>query len=182
MGLEIEKKFLLPGFYSFLSLYKPCEIEQAYISFDPVIRIRKADDSYILTYKSSGLLCRKEYNIDIDEREFSNLSRKVEGTYIKKKRYKLKLIEFLEKYLETDCTDGSKKEEIKSYIRTYRVEYADLFVETDIFEGDLAGLILAEIEFDNIELARSFTAPSCLGREVTDDKKYQNSNMARQKV
>ena len=50
--MEIERKFLvsvLPEDYDHHSSH---QIEQAYLSTDPVVRIRKEDDQYYLTYKS----------------------------------------------------------------------------------------------------------------------------------
>ena len=52
--MEIERKFLvsvLPEDYDHHSSH---QIEQAYLSTDPVVRIRKEDDQYYLTYKSRG--------------------------------------------------------------------------------------------------------------------------------
>ena len=38
----------------------PCrQIEQAYLNTDPVVRIRRDNDDYYLTYKGKGLLSRK---------------------------------------------------------------------------------------------------------------------------
>ncbi len=51
-------------------------------------------------------------------------------------------------------------------------------IELDIFEGQLAGLIIAEVEFDSLEAAHSFTPPSWFGREVTELPQYKNQNLA----
>ncbi len=48
--------------------------------------------------------------------------------------------------------------------------------EIDEFEGDNQGLIVAEIELDTI--GQSFSKPLWLGREVTDDLRYYNNNLA----
>lgn len=45
-------------------------------------------------------------------------------------------------------------------------------VSVDAFEGALAGLFLAEAEFNSDEAMRAFTPPSFCGREVTDDPRY----------
>lgn len=50
-------------------------------------------------------------------------------------------------------------------------------IELDVFEGAHAPLIMAEVEFDSVEEANSFTPPEWFGEEVTDDKRYHNSNM-----
>lgn len=53
-----------------------------------------------------------------------------------------------------------------------------LLFELDVFEGDLSGLQLVEVEFDTLEAAKAFTPPAWFGADVTDDKRYKNKNMA----
>ena len=54
--MEIERKFTVRTLPVNLDSY-PCRIiEQAYLNTDPVVRIRREDDSYYLTYKGKGLL------------------------------------------------------------------------------------------------------------------------------
>jgi adenylate cyclase len=48
--------------------------------------------------------------------------------------------------------------------------------EVDEFLGDNAGLVIAEIELTAED--QPFSRPAWLGREVTDDKRYYNSNLA----
>jgi len=48
--------------------------------------------------------------------------------------------------------------------------------EVDEFLGDNAGLVVAEIELTSED--QSFSRPSWLGREVTHDSRYYNSNLA----
>lgn len=63
--MEIERKFLIQKleklpFSPFDYPHK--ELEQGYLCTAPVIRIRREDDDYVLTYKSKGLMAREEYN------------------------------------------------------------------------------------------------------------------------
>lgn len=51
-------------------------------------------------------------------------------------------------------------------------------IELDVFAGELTGLMLAEVEFDDAWGAESFIAPSWFGREVTDDPAYKNQRLA----
>lgn len=51
-------------------------------------------------------------------------------------------------------------------------------IELDVYEGELAGLIVAEVEFDDPWGAESFAAPYWFGREVTDDPGYKNQRLA----
>ena len=48
-------------------------------------------------------------------------------------------------------------------------------VELDVFEGDLAPLVLAEVEFTSEEEAQSFVAPDWFAEDVTFSKLYHNS-------
>lgn len=48
--------------------------------------------------------------------------------------------------------------------------------EVDVFEGDNAGLIVAEIELD--DAAESFEKPDWVGEEVTHDPRYYNTCLA----
>ena len=61
--LEIERKFLVKreNLPENLEQYPSKAIEQGYLCTEPVVRIRKSNDNYFLTYKSKGLLAREEY-------------------------------------------------------------------------------------------------------------------------
>ena len=65
--MEIERKFTVKTLPERLSQYPFHHIEQAYLNTDPVVRIRKQDDEYYLTYKGKGLLAREEYNLPLNE-------------------------------------------------------------------------------------------------------------------
>lgn len=54
----------------------------------------------------------------------------------------------------------------------------ELTCELDIFEGDLKGLIVAEVEFSSLAAAADFEPPAWFGLEVTDDARYKNKNLA----
>ena len=72
--MEIERKFLVttpPENYGSFPLH---EIEQAYLCTEPVVRIRKEDDNYYLTYKSKGLLAREEYNLPLTKEAYAHKS------------------------------------------------------------------------------------------------------------
>ncbi len=58
----------------------------------------------------------------------------------------------------------------------YRVPFGGRTWEVDVFEGRLAGLVLAEVELDRIDAAVDL--PPWVGREVTDDPRYLNENLA----
>jgi adenylate cyclase len=56
------------------------------------------------------------------------------------------------------------------------VEHEGSTWEVDEFEGDNAGLVVAELELAAEE--QSYARPDWLGREVTDDPRYYNSSLA----
>ena len=53
-----------------------------------------------------------------------------------------------------------------------------LVAEVDDYEGPLAGLLTAEIEFPDEAAAHAFAAPAWLGEDVTGDKRYANQRLA----
>lgn len=60
----------------------------------------------------------------------------------------------------------------------YFVPLDEWTVELDVYEGDLDGLVTAEVEFPDEASALAFEAPAWLGRDVTDDKRYGNRVLA----
>ena len=58
-----------------------------------------------------------------------------------------------------------------------RIEHAGFTWEVDEFLGENAGLVVAEIELPLEDAA--FDRPDWIGAEVTDDKRYYNSNLIR---
>lgn len=51
-------------------------------------------------------------------------------------------------------------------------------IELDVFHGNLAPLILAEVEFPSIEEADAFLPPDWFGEDVTMSGKYHNSYLS----
>lgn len=83
---EIEKKYLIKKLPSLENL-KKYKIIQAYISIEPVLRIRQKNDKFFFTFKGKGLLKRVEFEQEITKYEFKNLLNKTEGNIIEKNRY-----------------------------------------------------------------------------------------------
>lgn len=146
--MEIERKYLVttpPAGY----LSWPCrEIEQAYLCTEPVVRIRREDSAYYLTYKSKGLLAREEYNLPLTGDAYAHLLAKADGIILTKHRY------------------------IKP------IEGSSLTIELDVFSGKYEGLMLAEVEFPSLEEAKSFVPPCWFGEDVTMSGEYQNSRLS----
>ncbi|MGV0743546.1 CYTH domain-containing protein [Mycolicibacterium sp. XJ870] len=59
-----------------------------------------------------------------------------------------------------------------------RIPYESHTIELDIYGGDLAGLVVAEVEFSGEEDAAAFVVPDWFSRDVTSDKSYKNKNLA----
>lgn len=57
----------------------------------------------------------------------------------------------------------------------HRVHISGHQAEIDVFQGCLAPLILAEVEFDDVESSRDFVPPAFFAVEVTDDPAYRNA-------
>ncbi|MBR3977135.1 MAG: CYTH domain-containing protein [Bacteroidaceae bacterium] len=59
----------------------------------------------------------------------------------------------------------------------YLVKCGSHTFEVDEFHGDNEGLVVAEVELDNI--SQQFERPDFLGEEVTGERKYYNSHLTR---
>ena len=51
--------------------------------------------------------------------------------------------------------------------------------ELDLFDGDLAGRRIVEVEFPDEDAAAAFEPPAWFGTEVTEDGRYTNAALAR---
>lgn len=87
--MEIERKFLIKNLPDNLTSYKARKIEQAYLCTDPVVRVRRDNDDYYLTYKSKGMIVREEYNLPLTKEAYGHLLAKVDGNIITKTRYEI---------------------------------------------------------------------------------------------
>lgn len=160
--VEIERKFTVTGLPADLER-RPCLIiEQAYLNIDPVLRIRRQNDDYYLTYKGKGLLVREEYNLPLNKEAYEHLRAKADGTIISKKRYLFPVSSprFKEGYLPPK-------------------DMPELTIELDVFEPPFAPLVIAEVEFPDEEMADAFLPPDWFLQDVTYDKNYHNSFLSR---
>jgi CYTH domain-containing protein len=101
-NLEIERKFLVKELPD-LSKYSFHFIEQAYLCTSPVVRIRREDDTFYLTYKGGGMMMRREENLPLTEESYLHLLQKADGIIITKKRY---LIPYHSYLIELDVFSG----------------------------------------------------------------------------
>ena len=60
----------------------------------------------------------------------------------------------------------------------YKVPVGKYVAEVDKYLDDLEGLLVVEVEFKSLEDANNFVMPSWFGKEITDDLRYMNDNLA----
>ena len=80
--MEIERKYLIHKLPDHLEAYPHRTLEQAYLCTEPVVRVRRDADDYILTYKSKGLMMREEHNLPLTEEAYCHLREKADGRII----------------------------------------------------------------------------------------------------
>ena len=115
-----------------------------------MVRVRRDNEDYYLTYKGKGLLSREEYNLPLNKEAYEHLLSKADGIILTKKRYMIPV-------------PGNEH----------------LTIELDVFEGHYNGLILAEVEFSTEEEAKAFNPPSWFGEDVTFSGEYHNSRLSK---
>jgi CYTH domain-containing protein len=60
----------------------------------------------------------------------------------------------------------------------YDIPLGNRVVEIDVYGGRHNGLVVAEVEFEDEESAKSFQPPDWLGEDVTGDPRYSNQLLA----
>lgn len=153
--MEIEKKYKITRLPDSLEQYPCIKIEQGYLCRGPIVRIRKANEAYILTYKSKtalredvyGAKISNEVELPLNKQAFAHLKEKTDGNMIEKDRYRIPL------------EDG----------RT---------AELDLFHGYLEGLQFVEVEFESPEQAEQFSPPEWFGEDVSLDYHYTNNYLS----
>ncbi|MBO4808723.1 CYTH domain-containing protein [Lachnospiraceae bacterium G11] len=162
--MEIERKFTVKTIPEDLSQYPCKQIEQAYLNTDPVVRVRREDDKYTLTYKGKGLMAREEFTMDLNKESYYHLAAKADGNIISKKRYIIPL----------------KNPKFREGGPQPPADYT-LTIELDVFDAPFDPLIIAEIEFGSTEAAEAFVPPEWFYEDVTYDTAYHNSTLSTMK-
>lgn len=161
--MEIERKFMIKKLPENLAGYPVLHIEQGYLNTSPVIRVRKENDDYYLTYKGSGMMAREEVNLALNKDAYYHLREKADGKIISKKRYLIPLV-----HPVFATADGFPNPP---------ADY-QLTIELDVFDPPFAPLIMAEVEFGSREAAEAFIPPDWFGEDVTYRQEYHNSYLA----
>lgn len=148
MALEIEHKFLLANEDWRQEIDHSEIFRQGYLSSQPTssIRVRICEQLAWLNIKSATI-----------------------GSHRLEYEYEIPVADAQE--ILNHLCNKPLIEKTRHYVRR-----GNLLWEIDEFEGANQGLIVAEIELD--EIGQSFDKPAWLGAEVTDDLRYYNNNLA----
>lgn len=141
MGQEIERKFKVDKKIADDYLKRAEEgefqikvIEQAYLTTDPVVRVRRSDDEYYMTYKGKGLMAREEYNLPLNKESYEILKSKADGNIICKKRV---LIPYEGLLIEMDVFEKPFKPLIIAEVEFETTEDATSFIPPNWFIEDV---------------------------------------------
>jgi CYTH domain-containing protein len=147
MAKEIERKFLVSDL-SVLEGLVGTPIAQGYVANGGLlVRVRRAGEKAFVTLKGP------REGLSCDEWEYSIPVDEA--------------VDMLNRY-----STGGKVSKTR-----YLVPVGDHTFEVDVFEGPLAGLVVAEVEMADENEA--VTLPAWLGREVSTDMAYTNVNLAK---
>jgi len=149
MALEIERKFRVSG-----DSWKPLvgrtrRLRQAYLTKNGRLSVRVRIDG-----DETGTLTIKAARSGIERHEYE---------------YAIPLADAEELMLQREGSVISKVRHI--------VPIGDFNWEIDVFDGENAGLVVAEIELDRPD--RTFERPDWLGEEVTGDRRFYNADLAK---
>ena len=148
--IEIERKFLVPERPADLDRHPSTAIEQGYLAI--------ADDGTEVRVR------RRAGRAVLTVKSGGGRTRVEEELEIEPERFERLW----------PLTEGRRIEKTR-----YEIPAEDgSTIELDVYDGALAGLVVAEVEFDSEDAADAFSGPGWLGREVTDDKRYKNQRLA----
>ena len=169
MQIEIERKFLVKDDSYKAQAVASHRIRQGYIAHDSgrSVRVRIRDGQGILTVKGPfiGIGSRPEWEKELSLQEAEELFSLCKPGAVEKTRWIVPA--------QMPGQAGHDKTVTPDLIGGQ----AGRFFEVDEFHGENEGLVMAEIELGNEDEA--FDRPSWLGEEVTGDKRYYNSFIAR---
>ena len=148
--IEIERKFLVPERPDDLDRHPSTAIEQGYLAI--------ADDGTEVRIRRRG------GSATLTVKGAGGRSRVEEELDIDDERFERLW----------PLTEGRRIEKTR-----YEIPTEDgATIELDVYDGALAGLVVAEVEFDSEDAADHFAGPDWLGPEVTEDKRYKNQRLA----
>lgn len=133
--MEIERKYLIHRLPPHLETFPSRKIQQAYLCTHPVVRIRRQDEDYYLTYKGKGLMVREEYNLPLTKEAYEHLKEKADGIVLSKTRYLLPLPNDLT--IELDVFDAPYEGLYLAEVEFSTEEEASCFVPPQWFGEDV---------------------------------------------
>ncbi len=152
MPLEIERKFLVINDAWRSQALRSVEMRQGYLCGDDgraSLRVRLEGARARLTIKAAVVgSARAEYEYEIP-------------------------VEDCREILATLCVGCVEK--IRHYVAATGAHHGAVW-EVDEFRGDNAGLVVAEIELESVDVP--FERPGWLGRELTAERRYYNHDLA----
>lgn len=149
MPTEIERKFLINPGAWHPDPARGTLYRQGYLSSDPARVVR---------VRVAG------------DRAFLTIKGRTEGISRSEYEYALPLQD-AEELLDRVCLQPVIRK------RRYREEFGGLTWEIDVFEGANAGLMIAEVELPAADAV--VIRPDWLGKEVSDNPRYFNSNLVK---
>lgn len=149
MAIEIERKFRVSSDAWQLRVTRTRQIRQAYLTKNGRVSIR----------------------VRINDNETATLTIKAARSGLERHEYEyaIPLIDAEELMLQREDAIVSKTRHL--------VPFDGLTWEIDVFDGDNAGLVIAEVELDRAD--RTFERPDWLGDEVTADRRFYNADLAK---
>lgn len=148
--MEIERKFTINKLPNNLEQYPCLTLEQGYLNTNPVVRVRRENDDFYLTYKGKGFLAREEYNLPLNEEAYYHLREKADGLIISKKRYRIPYNEKLT--IELDVFEAPLTPLVLAEVEFDSIEEANAFTPPAWFEKD----VTEDKSFSNSELSKMF--------------------------
>jgi CYTH domain-containing protein len=146
---EIERKFLVRQLPPDLTKYRSHEITQGYlVSLDDGLQVRLRKSGEKYT-----LTFKRGAGPVREEREIELAADQFEALW--------------------PATEGKRLVKTRS-----EIPLGALVVEIDVYHGRHEGLVVAEVEFDEVETAKNFQPPDWLGDDVTGDPRYSNQLLA----
>lgn len=150
---EIERKFVINALPHGLDLESlpNKKIYQGYLASTPdeAVRIRRKGDKFFWTFKKAPA---------------GHAAERVELE-----------CEITKQQFDTmwPGTEGRRLEKTR-----YEIDHGEHTIELDIFEGDNAGYMLAEVEFSSTADADMFQPPDWFSTDVTADTRFANTSIA----
>lgn len=148
-NVEIERKFLVRELPVYVTNTAPAAIRQGYIT-------RSGDSVEVRLREKAG-------------RFYQTVKSKGGKT-----RTEVELSLTKEQFDELWPLTAGRQVEKKRYV----TEWRGFIIETDVYEGRLAGLLTAEVEFGSEEESAGFTPPEWFAEELTEDQRYKNRILA----